>query len=494
MESLWTGFDGKDKENIESTDVVKLFDYKSNVNKFKSLLNKISLLYYDFWLALFSNNCEGKEEFKTLNDIGSKIHRLLVPIEQSFNNIYCIKNDDIEILKLYTGYIKNILNDDKKFEKFHNILSNTSTEFIFETSQIDYSSFDINNLHNEKKEVEYFIIGASDKDINERKIINMSIGLSTILGYQRHELLYKDFNILIPKIFHKPHNSMMSELTNKIKMNLYETLSNELKYTPEILSRNVYFITKTNFLKPLEFKAYLVQTEDGEHIYIVDIVRSSSFPTSWNELGEEPACCVLTDKNFIIQSFTADCCDALGLNTNLINSNFEITSCIVQFNEDILNNFNIKYKSNLEIDINDIDLKNKLIKIYNKKLDYDIKMCATSIGPHKDDIEFYLNDKNLKYYGSQGQQRIAILSLKLSEIEIFKKYKETTPILLLDDIFSELDDIKKNNLLKYINKNIQTIITTTDLNNIDKKLIKKSKIFKIESGKIEKIKEVNLNE
>ena len=337
LETLWTGFDGKDKENIESVDAIKIFEYKNNVSQFKNLLDKISLLYYDFWLALFSNNCEGKEEFKTLHDIGNKIHKLFVPIEQSFNNIICIKNDDIEILRLYANYIKNILNDEKKFEKFNIILSNASTEFFLETRQIDYSSFDINNLHNEKKEVEYFIIGASDNDINERKIINMSIGLSTIIGYQRHEIIGKDFNILIPKIFHNFHNSMIIKLTNKIKADLYETLSNDLKYTPEILTKNVYCKTKTNFLKPLEFKAYLVQTEDGEHIYIVDIVRSSSFPTSWNEFGEEPSCCILTDKNFIIQSFTADCCDTLGLSTNLINSNFEITSCIVQFHEDVLN-------------------------------------------------------------------------------------------------------------------------------------------------------------
>ena len=336
LETLWTGFDGKDKENIESVDIIKIFEYKNNVRQFKDLLDKISLLYYDFWLALFSNNCEGKEEFKTLNDIGNKIHRLFLPIEQSFNNIYSIKNDDIGILKLYANYIKNILNDEKKFENFHTILSNVSTEFIVETRPIDYSSFDINNLHNEKKEVEYFIIGASDNDINERKIINMSIGLSTIIGYQRHEIIGKDFNILIPKIFHNVHNSMIIKLTNNIKVNLYETLSNENKYTPEMLTKNVYCKTKTNFLKPLEFNAYLVQTEDGEHIYIVDIIRSSSFPTSWNELGEDPSCCVLTDRNFIIQSFTADCCDILGLSTNLINSNFEITSCIVQFNEDVL--------------------------------------------------------------------------------------------------------------------------------------------------------------
>ncbi len=164
--------------------------------------------------------------------------------------------------------------------------------------------------------------------------------------------------------------------------------------------------------------------------------------------------------------------------------------------KDIMNldNFYIKYKPSIDIDINDPNLKDYLREEYEKKLEYDIKLCSTSIGPHKDDIEFFLDNKNLKYYGSQGQQRVAVLTLKLSEIELFKKYKETTPILLLDDIFSELDDVKKNNLLKYINRDIQTIITTTDLNNLDKKLIKKSKLFNINNGNIIKIKEVILDE
>lgn len=164
--------------------------------------------------------------------------------------------------------------------------------------------------------------------------------------------------------------------------------------------------------------------------------------------------------------------------------------------KDIMNleEFNIKYSKSIEFDLNMPNLKEYLLEEYNKKLDYDIKLCSTSIGPHKDDIEFYLGDKNLKFYGSQGQQRVAVLALKLSEIEIFKKYKETTPILLLDDIFSELDDSKKNNLLKYISRDIQTIITTTDLNNLDPKLIKKSKLFNINNGNIIKIKEVKLDE
>jgi DNA replication and repair protein RecF len=160
-----------------------------------------------------------------------------------------------------------------------------------------------------------------------------------------------------------------------------------------------------------------------------------------------------------------------------------------------LDNFYIKYINNLnDIDIFAADAKNKLLNLYKNNLNIDLKLCCTNIGPHKDDIEFFLDEKNLKLYGSQGQQRAAILTFKLSEIELFKKYKDDTPILLLDDIFSELDKMKKNNLINYIVKDIQTIITTTNLDNIDKKLIKKSKLFRIENGNVKKIKEVDINE
>ena len=98
---------------------------------------------------------------------------------------------------------------------------------------------------------------------------------------------------------------------------------------------------------------------------------------------------------------------------------------------------------------------------YNKRLDYDIKLCSTSIGPHKDDIEFYLGDKNLKFYGSQGQQRTAVLSLKLCELDIVKEETEDTPVLLLDDFMSELDEIRRKSFLENI-KGSQVIITCTD--------------------------------
>lgn len=150
-----------------------------------------------------------------------------------------------------------------------------------------------------------------------------------------------------------------------------------------------------------------------------------------------------------------------------------------------IENLKIKYKTIPEFDDFEIDnLKLILKEKFDNNLEKERKLKSTILGPHRDDIEFYIDKLNLKNYGSQGQQRVAILSLKLSEIEIFKNYKKETPILLLDDVFSELDEIKKNNLLNYLKNNIQTIITTTDLNNINEKLIEKAKIIKIDNGKI----------
>ena len=90
----------------------------------------------------------------------------------------------------------------------------------------------------------------------------------------------------------------------------------------------------------------------------------------------------------------------------------------------------------------------------------------------------------MSLYGSQGQIRSAVLSLKLAEVNLFTDLLSESPILLLDDIFSELDIYKRNNILKYLNGNIQTILTTTDIENIDRSIREQSNIYKIKNGKI----------
>lgn len=129
----------------------------------------------------------------------------------------------------------------------------------------------------------------------------------------------------------------------------------------------------------------------------------------------------------------------------------------------------------------------KIKELYKKNLQRDIIFGKTQIGIHHDDIIFKKNDYNLKDYGSEGQQKNAIISYKLAEIEVFKKQKKDCPILILDDLFSELDKSKINNLLNLLDKNIQTFITTTDISIIDKNIIEKSKLIKIENGSIREV-------
>ncbi|MEG1847433.1 MAG: DNA replication/repair protein RecF [Lachnospiraceae bacterium] len=118
-----------------------------------------------------------------------------------------------------------------------------------------------------------------------------------------------------------------------------------------------------------------------------------------------------------------------------------------------------------------------------KNQERDIRLKQTSIGPHRDDFTFLINNIDIRKYGSQGQQRTAALSLKLSEIEIVKKITKEKPVLLLDDVLSELDSNRQNYLLNSIG-DIQTIITCTGLDDFVNNRFEIDKIFQVNNGTI----------
>ena len=113
----------------------------------------------------------------------------------------------------------------------------------------------------------------------------------------------------------------------------------------------------------------------------------------------------------------------------------------------------------------------------------DMKQKTTLCGPHRDDISFFVNGIDIRKFGSQGQQRTAALSLKLSELELVKQLIHDRPILLLDDVLSELDAGRQNHLLNAIN-DIQTIITCTGLDDFVNNRFKIDKIFKVIDGAV----------
>ena len=120
-----------------------------------------------------------------------------------------------------------------------------------------------------------------------------------------------------------------------------------------------------------------------------------------------------------------------------------------------------------------------------KNRERDIRMKSTSVGPHRDDLCFLSGDMDIRKFGSQGQQRTAALSLKLSEIELVKEVIRDTPILLLDDVLSELDKHRQNYLLDSIH-DIQTVITCTGLDEFVNHRFSINKIFRVESGNVTK--------
>ena len=120
-----------------------------------------------------------------------------------------------------------------------------------------------------------------------------------------------------------------------------------------------------------------------------------------------------------------------------------------------------------------------------KNRERDIRMKSTSVGPHRDDLCFLSGDIDIRKFGSQGQQRTAALSLKLSEIELVKEVIKDTPILLLDDVLSELDKHRQNYLLDSIH-DIQTVITCTGLDEFVNHRFSINKIFRVNSGSVTK--------
>ncbi len=156
----------------------------------------------------------------------------------------------------------------------------------------------------------------------------------------------------------------------------------------------------------------------------------------------------------------------------------QISKIIKPIHEDLTNKeetIKIDYQKNTEVKNFEKNLK--------KNRSNDLKYKSTSVGPHRDDILFFNKDINIRTYGSQGQKRTIALSLKLAEIELVKKMIKDTPVLLLDDVLSELDSDRQNHLLDRLN-DIQTIITCTGLDEFVENSFNIDRIFKVDNAKV----------
>lgn len=134
--------------------------------------------------------------------------------------------------------------------------------------------------------------------------------------------------------------------------------------------------------------------------------------------------------------------------------------------------------------LSNINKKNTYLDNMKISLERDLVFKQTHIGIHRDDFMILINNKDAASFASQGEQRTIILSLKLALIKYVKNKTGEYPILLLDDVMSELDDFRQYNLMKILNNKVQTFITTTSLNNINNEFMINRKVFSIDNGLI----------
>lgn len=143
---------------------------------------------------------------------------------------------------------------------------------------------------------------------------------------------------------------------------------------------------------------------------------------------------------------------------------------------------------NATIQVSEAANKEKIENIYANKFhemqEKEIERGTTLIGPHRDDLIFHVNNKDVQTFGSQGQQRTTALSMKLAEIELINNEVGEYPVLLLDDVLSELDDHRQSHLLNTIQGRVQTFVSTTSVDGINHETLKQAELFRVENGTV----------
>ena len=187
----------------------------------------------------------------------------------------------------------------------------------------------------------------------------------------------------------------------------------------------------------------------------------------------------------------------INVASSIVLKRFEFLELLQQWAEPIhfgisrgLETLKIQYKASVDVS-EETDLS-KMVEAYEEKFakirDREVDRGITLAGPHRDDLTFFVNGRDVQTFGSQGQQRTTALSLKLAEIELIHSETDEYPILLLDDVLSELDDFRQSHLLNTIQGKVQTFVTTTSVEGINHDTLKQAATYQVVAGEMTKLK------
>jgi len=456
------------------------FEYRKNSIEFKINLKKAATLYHQFMSLILENKGKNSSNFEEINKIGYNIIKLNKKIELVFEKLIQIKTNNIEIIKLYSEYIENILKNKEKAKKCKE-LKRLLYNNIIDNQEKDYSNFNLEILKDNYNS-HYLIISSRTKKLGI--ILDCSINLCNIFGYQKKDLIGSHINILIPEIIHKKHNIIIAHKTEEFKLNFLEGLYKNKVYSPNFIEKDVFCLTKSKYLIPINMKVYLVNTEENELVYIDEITPkiSPKYDLSKKINNEISKSYVLTDRNFLIQSFTPDCLNTLNLNYESINSNYNIFNFIKDFRNDyfdainntLINRYSQIRNSGLISSIENLKLPSKKNKKSNIPKSVKQKIINDIFN------QKYNNNKKCRIKWRIPENDI-ITNTKIGKSiyrhsSIIKENSNITYINNEKELYMEVDKIILNNdLIGYSFK-------FTRIFNYQNKFYLKSKVLEIESS------------
>ena len=308
------------------------YRYRQDTQEFRALIKKLALLYYDF-LCLLGNHSNNVENFNKIHKIGMEIIKNNPKIEEIYKKIINTQTNNLEIIKIYSEFVEDILYDEEKLEKCQKN-SNKTFSSSLEIPEKDFSNYNIEIL-NTNGNLAYMIISAQKENFG--KILDISLITLKLFGYTKEEIKGQHINILIPKIFQKVHDLILLKKNEQHRLKFFDGLNKRKKYFPEFFKKELFAISKMKFLIELIANIFFVKTEENNLVYIFKIENYTPIKTDLiknsNNISKY---CVLTDENFLIQNFTPNCIEFLNLKYSQINSNDSIINYIQQFQEDYL--------------------------------------------------------------------------------------------------------------------------------------------------------------
>lgn len=283
----------------------------------------------DFWSLLLNPNQDNQEDLAKLNDYGSKINNLVEEINTHFDKMQKLKHNDQEVIRCYADFLYDILNDKEKASSFKSRLNE------IEGAKQNYDDMNLLNIDvnalSSSDEYQYVILSAQPDKLGI--ITNISLGVCTLFGYARSEIIGKNIEFIMPEVYHRYHKNILLNKINDYRKNNFTGLQSAKSYKPVFKDIYSFGKNKSRYLIPLNFKvAYIPNDEQNDSVFVAKIT-SDTFNMGVSQQAQ--TCYVLVNQVFVIQSFTANSVSTLGLNSNAINNGtMDILKFIKEFGEE----------------------------------------------------------------------------------------------------------------------------------------------------------------